>query len=261
MELPAPALFTALNRDTMELHAELVPFDAHLAQEMSDRAVAVVRASEAGEWLPRAAAEPTAVLCRGGMAAGKWHAPCAWAGTVLGRAAMIPDAYELKRIVRAHRDQFWCSDLLGAAEFAPIYFFDDQAAFDGDSVDRAMTRILYRSASAAASLRDLRGARAARGPLGPDRLRPCRRRHRRGHFPHAQAGAARLDGLPRADLDASGRQGGDRGQPCRATSDETVRGHGEVAAGIVWRALTILSAFPEIRDRKVSLAKRSRLVP
>lgn len=78
LELPAPALFTAINRDTMELHAELVPFDAHLAQEMSDRAVAVVRASEAGEWLPRAAADPTAVLCRGGMAAGKWHAPCPW---------------------------------------------------------------------------------------------------------------------------------------------------------------------------------------
>ena len=55
---------------------------------------------------------------------------------------MIPDAYELKRIVRAHRDRFWCSDLLRAAEFAPIYFFDDQASFDGDSVDRAMTRVL-----------------------------------------------------------------------------------------------------------------------
>ena len=78
MELPNPALFTALNRDTMELHAELVPFDAHLAQEMSDRAVNVVRATEAREWLPRAAADPTAVLCRGGMAAGKWHAPCPW---------------------------------------------------------------------------------------------------------------------------------------------------------------------------------------
>ena len=23
---------------------------------------------------------------------------------------MIPDAYELKRIVRAHRERFWCSD-------------------------------------------------------------------------------------------------------------------------------------------------------
>jgi hypothetical protein len=79
LDLPNPALFTALNRDTQELHTELVPFDARLAQEMSDRAVAVVRASDGGEWLPRAAAEPTAVLCRGGMAAGKWHAPCAWA--------------------------------------------------------------------------------------------------------------------------------------------------------------------------------------
>jgi hypothetical protein len=79
MDLPNPALFTALNRDTMELHVELVPFDAHLAQEMSDRAVAVVRASDAGEWLPRAGADPTAVVCRGGMAAGRQHMPCAWA--------------------------------------------------------------------------------------------------------------------------------------------------------------------------------------
>ena len=79
MTLPNPALFTALNRDTMELYSELVPFDASLAQEMSDRAVAVVRASEARELLPRAAAEPTAKLCCGGMAAGKWHGTCAWA--------------------------------------------------------------------------------------------------------------------------------------------------------------------------------------
>ncbi|MBY0350799.1 MAG: hypothetical protein B7Y02_11450 [Rhodobacterales bacterium 17-64-5] len=84
LDLPKPALFTALNRDTMELHAELVPFDARLAQDMSDRAVAVVRASEAGEWLPRMAADPTAVLCRGGMSVGKWHAPCAWAGQCWG---------------------------------------------------------------------------------------------------------------------------------------------------------------------------------
>ena len=79
-----PALFTALNRDTMELHTELVPFDARLAQEMSDRAVTVVQASEAGDWLPRAAIEPTAVVCRGGMAGGKWHAPCAWAAKCWG---------------------------------------------------------------------------------------------------------------------------------------------------------------------------------
>ncbi|HKK30460.1 MAG TPA: hypothetical protein VKA18_08735 [Alphaproteobacteria bacterium] len=78
MELPQPALFTALNRDTWELHAELVPFDAALAQRMSDRAVDVVRASEAHELLPRPVAERTALLCRGGWAGGGWHPPCPW---------------------------------------------------------------------------------------------------------------------------------------------------------------------------------------
>jgi hypothetical protein len=79
LDLPNPALFTALNRDTMEIYAELVPFDAALAQQMSDRAVAVVRASDAQDLLPREAAEPTSVVCKGGMAAGHWHPPCAWA--------------------------------------------------------------------------------------------------------------------------------------------------------------------------------------
>ena len=69
-DLPNPALFTALNRDTQEIYAELLPFDAALAQRMSDRAVAVVRASDSQEWLPREAAEPTSVVCKGGLAAG-----------------------------------------------------------------------------------------------------------------------------------------------------------------------------------------------
>jgi hypothetical protein len=48
-----PAIFTALNADTMEIYTELVPFDAALAQRMSDRAVKVITATEAGELLPR----------------------------------------------------------------------------------------------------------------------------------------------------------------------------------------------------------------
>ena len=70
LDLPNPALFTALNRDTQEIYAELLPFDAALAQRMSDRAVEVVRASHAQEMLPREAAEPTSVVCKGGMAGG-----------------------------------------------------------------------------------------------------------------------------------------------------------------------------------------------
>lgn len=59
-----PALFTAVNADTMEIYAELVPFDAALAQRMSDRAVKIITATDAGELLPRSFAESTHFECR-----------------------------------------------------------------------------------------------------------------------------------------------------------------------------------------------------
>ena len=60
----APALFTAINKDTAELHHELVAFDAGLAQRMSDRAVRILRATDAGELLPRVAATRDFLDCR-----------------------------------------------------------------------------------------------------------------------------------------------------------------------------------------------------
>jgi hypothetical protein len=59
-----PALFTAINKDTAELHHELVPFDAELAQRMSDRAVRILRATDAAELLPRLARERDHFECR-----------------------------------------------------------------------------------------------------------------------------------------------------------------------------------------------------
>ena len=59
-----PAIFTAINADTMEIYTELVPFDAVLAQRMSDRAVKVITATDAGELLPRAFHESTHFECR-----------------------------------------------------------------------------------------------------------------------------------------------------------------------------------------------------
>ena len=59
-----PAIFTAVNADSMEIYAELVPFDAALAQKMSDRAVRVIQATEAGELLPRAFAEASHFECK-----------------------------------------------------------------------------------------------------------------------------------------------------------------------------------------------------
>ncbi len=59
-----PALFTAINKDTQELWFELVPFDGGLAQRMSDRAVRVIQATEAGELLPRIAADSSYYECK-----------------------------------------------------------------------------------------------------------------------------------------------------------------------------------------------------
>jgi hypothetical protein len=73
----APALFTAINKDTAELHHELVPFDAALAQRMSDRAVRILQATDAGDLLPRIAASRDFFECRF----------CAHAGRCWGLAA------------------------------------------------------------------------------------------------------------------------------------------------------------------------------
>ena len=59
-----PALFTAINKDTAELHHELVPFDAGRAQTASDRAVRILQATDAGELLPRIATTRDFFECR-----------------------------------------------------------------------------------------------------------------------------------------------------------------------------------------------------
>ncbi len=59
-----PALFTAINKDTAELHHELVPFDSALAQLMSDKAVRIIKATEAGDLLPRIAQSADFYECR-----------------------------------------------------------------------------------------------------------------------------------------------------------------------------------------------------
>jgi hypothetical protein len=63
MQLPI-ALFTATNRDSLTLYHEIVPFDAAEAQALSDKAVTVIRAAEAGELMPRIATAPDFHLCR-----------------------------------------------------------------------------------------------------------------------------------------------------------------------------------------------------
>lgn len=59
-----PALFSATNADTCEQLHLLIPFDAEVAQEMTDRAVRIVQATDAGELLPRPFKDKTYFECK-----------------------------------------------------------------------------------------------------------------------------------------------------------------------------------------------------
>ncbi|WLQ14307.1 hypothetical protein O5O45_31815 [Hahella aquimaris] len=76
----APALFTALNADTMDIYAELVPYNGELAQRMSDRAVKIILATDAGELLPRSFLDEEHWECR--MCA--WRNRCWTSGETTG---------------------------------------------------------------------------------------------------------------------------------------------------------------------------------
>lgn len=59
-----PALFTAINADTCEIIHLAVEFDAEAAQAASDRAVAVIKATMAGELLARVSEKPDFWQCK-----------------------------------------------------------------------------------------------------------------------------------------------------------------------------------------------------
>ncbi len=75
LDLLAPAIFTALNKNTGELHHEFVPFDPQLAQQMSDKMALIVTSTEQQQLLPRAYANADYFEC-------KW---CDWYKTCWGK--------------------------------------------------------------------------------------------------------------------------------------------------------------------------------
>lgn len=54
---------------------------------------------------------------------------------------MIPDAYDLKRVVARHWRRFWCGEELRGLITAPVYHFADQEQFDSDAVEMAGRRL------------------------------------------------------------------------------------------------------------------------
>lgn len=59
-----PALFTAINKDTAEVYFELIHFDKTLAQNMSDKGVKILKATESHELLPGMSTDTSYFECR-----------------------------------------------------------------------------------------------------------------------------------------------------------------------------------------------------
>jgi hypothetical protein len=168
---------------------------------------------------------------------------------------MIPDAYELKRIVRAHCDRFWMADLLDGFEFAPVWHFADQEQFDSDEVD-----VLARRLSAGPQrlphpdtifeLRD-RGP-SIRSQIVYARQRPdgieavwlaLWRKPRRWTDVHAHV------------LIADGGIAEFATNPALGDA-ELAEQSGQAAAAMVWRGLALLAQAADVRERPVPLKAR-----
>jgi hypothetical protein len=171
---------------------------------------------------------------------------------------MIPESYDLKRVVARHWRRFWCGEELRGLVAAPVYHFPDQERFDSDAVEMA-------------------GRRLSAGPLQLP--------HRRVVFEVADRGEARRALVAYAWETDVGVEAVllTRARECRRWTDVLVRasfgsnGWAEVVGnpfgepmhddhpyahcltGMVWRSLAILAEAGTTVERPVSKVHRPKL--
>ncbi len=168
---------------------------------------------------------------------------------------MIPDAYELKRVVRAHRQRFWKSDLLEGFEFAPVWQFADQGQFDSDDVDTLARRLasgpqrlphpdtIFELRDRGPSIRS-QIVYARQRPDGIEAVwlalwrAPKRWTDVHAHVWIADGGVAEFAANPALADVAMAEQ------------------YGQAAAAMIWRGLAILSTAADVRERQVAPPRR-----
>ena len=169
---------------------------------------------------------------------------------------MIPQAYEFKRLAPRFRKRSIFGFLFEGIETAPVYYFGDQEHFDSDEVGALRSRITD-------------------GPLqlphpcvvfevkGRDPQRSALLAYARQFGDRVEAGFVFKDKRQRKWTDCLihavfAEPGLAEGFPNPKLSETEVNIYGEVATGIVWRALSILSQAAELKSRTISPARRGR---
>jgi hypothetical protein len=169
---------------------------------------------------------------------------------------MIPDAYDLKRVVARHWPRFWCGEELRGLIAAPVYRFADQEAFDSDKVAQAgqrlaagplrlpHPRVIFEVKDGGDECRSL-VAYAWEIDAAVDAILLARHRTRRlwsdvlvrGRFHHGGWAEVECNPNPAADQNS----------------------FGHCLTGLVWRALAILAEAGTTTEQSVSRVHRPKL--
>ena len=169
---------------------------------------------------------------------------------------MIPEAYEFKRVAAQFRQKSTYGFHFAGIETAPVYYFADQAAFDGDAVGDLRSLIMEAPLrlphpAVVFEVKDRHPERSALLVYArqfEDRVEAVfiyKDQKRRqwtdclAHAVFAKPGLAEI--CPLAQM-----------------SPQDLNAYGEVATGIVWRALTILAHAGEEKTRKINPALRRK---
>jgi hypothetical protein len=163
---------------------------------------------------------------------------------------MIPQAYEFKRVAAQFRKKSAYGFLFAGIEAAPIYYFADQAAFDSDAVGDLRSLIMDAPLQLPhpAVVFEVKDRHPERSSLlvyarqFEDRVEAAfiykDKRHRQwtdclAHAVFTKPGLAECCPHPQLGPDEANI-------------------YGEVATGIVWRALAILAHAGAVKERKVN---------
>ena len=170
---------------------------------------------------------------------------------------MIPESYDLKRIIARKAMRFWRVDELAGIAQAPIYLFTDQERFDSDEVDAVARRV---SAEPLCLPHDAvlfevvdqsprfcaQVVYVQRTAKGVEAYLLLRSRHE-SRWSDVQCTAFfRGDGY--AEVEPN---------PLLSSSDVEI--YALVASGIVWRALALLSTGPTVNEQPFPRTRRPKL--
>lgn len=169
---------------------------------------------------------------------------------------MIPEAYEFKRIAPRFRKVSVFGFLFDGIEAAPVYYFADQEGFDSDEVGELRHLVMEKPLRLPhpAVVFEVRDS-------GPDRksllvfARQFEDRVEAGLVFKDRRSGRWTDCLCHAIFAQPGLA---EGIPHPGLTENELAVYGEVATGIVWRALAILAHAGAARARKIAPAKRRR---